>query len=336
MPHQRFSDQWDRVRELLESRPACVVTSHVRPDGDAVGSELALARLLRQLGCDATVIANDPVPRIYDFLDPAGETHVYEPERDDPILRAADALFVLDVSGWQRVGRLGAVMAKLNAQTICIDHHQSNNGFADIDIIVPEAPATGSLIAEALRHLGGRMTREIAEPLYVAIATDSGWFRFSNTSPETLVECAELAETGLDISKIHRQIYERNRWQGIRLLARALASLHSEADGRIAWFVLKSEDSAATGADSEDCEGFIDLVRTIEDTELIIFFCELADGSSKVSLRSKCSVNVAELAGWFGGGGHRLAAGISTSEPLDDLIPRVTAAARAALDASAE
>ncbi len=336
MPHQRFSDRWDRVRELLESRPACIVTAHVRPDGDAVGSELALARLLRQLGCDATVIANDPVPRVYDFLDPAGETHVYEPGRDDPILQAADVLFVLDVSGWQRVGRLGAVMAKLNAQTICIDHHQSNNGFADIDIIVPEAPATGSLIAEALRHLGGRMTRDIAEPLYVAIATDCGWFRFPNTSPETLVECAELAETGLDVSKMYRQIYERNRWQGIRLLARALASLHSEADGRIAWFVLKSEDSAATGADNEDCEGFIDLVRTIEDTELIIFFCELADGSSKVSLRSKYRVDVAELAGRFGGGGHRLAAGISTSEPLDDLIPRVTAAARAALDASAE
>ena len=331
MPHRTFYRQWHRIRELIDARPSWVVTSHIRPDGDAAGSCLALARTLEQLGCEATVILQDPVPRVYDFLPKPDEVHVYEPDHDAAIMDRAEVVFVLDVGSWERVGRPGERLAELDAVTVCIDHHARNGGFADIDIVFPDAPATGSLIAECLRELGGEMSRDIAEPLYVAIATDCGWFRFSNATPEALAECAELADAGLDIHRLYEQIYERCRWESIRLQARALSSLQSDADGRIAWFKLTRDDFAATDGDGEDCEGLLDIVRTIAGVELILFFRETADGLSKGSLRSKCDADVAELAALFGGGGHRKAAGFTNSIPLARLIPRVLEAARNAL-----
>ena len=328
-----LDEYWGRVERLLATHPSCVVTTHVRPDGDAIGSSLALARLLRQLGCETTIITQDPVARVQQFMDPDGDVQVYEAARHDPVLRRAEVVFVLDVSGWGRVGTPGEIMQTLAAATVCIDHHQNTESFADIDITIPEAAATGALIIRLLDHLGGQMTKEIAEPLYVAIATDCGWFRFPNTTPEVLQDCTVLADTGLDISQLYGQLYEGYRWQHGLLMQRALASLQSDADGRIAWFVLKAEDFDETGGDDQDTEGFIDLVRTIKDVCLILFFRTNGDGKTKVSLRSKCSVDVSRLAQQFGGGGHRQASGISTDVPLDEFVPILVDAAKAALEA---
>jgi len=235
------------------------------------------------------------------------------------------------VTGWERLGRPGKVMQTLPATSVCIDHHQTSGSFAQIDVTVAEAPAAGTLLVDLAQHLGCRMTREIAEPLYVAIATDCGWFRFANTDPDALQQCANLARIGLDIPRIYEQIYESYRWERARLLARALASLRSEAEGQIAWFTLTPEDFAQTGGDEQDTEGFVDIVRTIKDAEVVLFFRRTDDGETKVSLRSKHRADVAKLSEQFGGGGHRRAAGITTSQPLADIIPLVIAAARASL-----
>jgi nanoRNase/pAp phosphatase (c-di-AMP/oligoRNAs hydrolase) len=326
---------WDILKDLLKPGASCVITTHYSPDGDAIGSELALAAFMRQIGIRPHIINQDPVPRIYEFLDKDKAVRVYSKEDDDIIMKA-DFIFLLDVSSWARVGSPSEALRASSAGRICIDHHATNDGIADIDIADATVSATGELIYDMLCALGGEITPDVARALFVAIATDTGWFRFSNTSPHVFQIIACLTARGAAPEELYNLVYEQLRRERMSLLGRGLAKLQSTADGRIAWMAFTRQMFDETGADGEDVEGIIDLLRTIGGVEIVMLFREAADGMIRVSLRSKNDADVSRLAERFGGGGHIRAAGIRMSGDLDEAIRRVVEAARELIESSGE
>jgi len=323
---ERAPLNWLILKPLLRRGASCVITSHYSPDGDAIGSELALALFIKQIGAVPHIINQSPVPRIYEFLDESGLAKVYT-EADDELIMNADVLFVLDASTWDRIGTPAKVMQATGARRVCIDHHATNDGIADIDMIDPTEAAAAMLVYDMIIALGGRITPAIARALFVGIGTDTGWFRFSNTSARVFDVAAELARKGAVPAELHSRIYEQLRWERMALLARGFSHLHSAADGKIAWMTLTRRMFSEAAADDEDVEGIVDLIRTVAGVEIVLLFREAAGGMVRVSLRSKGHADVGRLAEQFGGGGHARAAGIRMPGTLDDVIDKVIRAA---------
>jgi len=316
----------ESLKRLLRPGASCVLTTHYSIDGDAIGSELALAALLGQIGAVPHVINQDPVPRIYRFLDKENVARPYRPS-DRETITNADVIFIVDASGWERLGPVAEVFRASSARKVCIDHHATNDGVADIDICDPQAAAAGMLVYDLVAALGGTITPAMARALFVAIGTDTGWFRFSNTSPRVFDVAAELSRKGASASELSNLVYEQLRWERMALLARGFQEFHSAAGGKIAWMVLSQEMFRESGADDEDIEGIVDLLRTVGGVEIVLLFREAADGKIRISMRSKSDADVSLLAQQFGGGGHARAAGVRTSGELAGLTQSVLRAA---------
>jgi phosphoesterase RecJ-like protein len=319
---------WQEVIDLIGAHERFLVASHVHPDGDAVGAILGLGRLLVETGKQVLPVMEDPVPRIYRWLDPEGWIREYDAKRDDADIAACDAAFVLDVGSLDRVGQVGTALDKHRVPTACIDHHNTNAGFADIDVIDRDAASTSSLVLDLIRTMRREPSERVAEALFAGLATDTGWFRFPNASPPAFRDAAELIEAGADPSRAYGRIYEELSWNRMRLLGLAMATLKSDADGRIAYFTVTRKMFEETGAQASEVEGFVDTFRKISGVEIIIFFRERSEGGTRISLRAKTTADVSRLASQFGGGGHRAAAGATLDESLDEAIPTVLAAAR--------
>ena len=326
---------WDVLKDLLKPGTSCVITTHYSPDGDAIGSELALAAFLSQIGISPHIINQDPVPRIYEFLDENNAARAYS-ESDDDVIKEADIVFILDVSSWERVGSPAAAIRASSGRRVCIDHHATNGGIADVDIADATVSATGELIYDMLRALGGEITPDVARALFVAIATDTGWFRFSNASARVFEIAADLTAKGAAPENIYNLVYEQLRRERMGLLGRGLAELRSAADGRIAWMGFTRTMFDETGADDQDVEGIIDLLRTIGGVEIVMLFREATDGTIRVSLRSKNDADVSRLAERFGGGGHVRAAGIRMSGSLEEATRKVVEAAEELVESAGD
>jgi len=290
------------IIEAIKNKRRFLITSHLKLDGDALGSELALFHLLRDMGKEASIYNEDPTPGNYAFL-PGAERIV----RDLPPLDGFDAAFVLDCSELDRVGSQAARIAAVRP-LINIDHHVSNGGFTPLALVDPRASSTGELVLRLIEALGAPVTGEIATALYTAILTDTGGFRYSNTTPEALVAAGRLVEHGADPQGISQHVYEDNPPAKVRLLARAIQSLTFERDGRVGYLVVLQRDFAETQALAEHTEGFVDIPRSVKGVVVSVLFTEMPDGVFKVSLRSKNAYNVEQVARAFGGGGHMNAA----------------------------
>ena len=314
------------LKPLLRPGASCVLSTHYSPDGDAIGSELALALFLQQIAVVPHIFNQDPVPRIYRFLDPDNLARVYT-DADKPLVMDADLVIILDVSTWDRIGTPAAVMQASRAKRICIDHHATNDGAGDVDLIDPTAAAAGMLVYDLITSFGGKITPAIANDLLVAIATDTGWFRFSNTGPRVFEVMADLCRKGASPADIYNRVYEQLRWQRMRLLARGFTNFHEAAGGKIAWMALTRQMFEESGADDEDVEGIVDLLRTVAGVEIVLLFREAPDGQIRISLRSKCTADVGRFAEQFGGGGHARAAGIRMAAPLPEAVDKVLRAA---------
>ncbi len=323
---------WDDLIELLNAHERLLLTTHINPDGDAIGSLVGLGLYLEELGKTALLVIEHPVPPMYRFLDPEGSVRQYEPGRDDPEIAACDMAIVLDVGALDRVGGLEKPLRRHEVPIACIDHHATNNGFADVNIVRPEAASTASLILDLIRSMGHTPSPRVAEALYVGLATDTGWFRFPNASPQAFRDAAVLVEAGADVPGVYEAVYENHSAASLRLLGLALASLQTDCDGQLAWITLTQAMFEETGADESETEGIIDHARRLGGAEILILFRELADGGTRVSLRAKHDLDVAALAARFGGGGHRKAAGIALDSPPATTIPTLLAAARDLLE----
>jgi phosphoesterase RecJ-like protein len=292
-----------RIIDIINQNATFLITSHERPDGDALGSALALYYMLRAGGKRATVYNQDQTPGDYRFL-PGADVIVHEL----PPTESFDAAFILDCSELERVGREAGRIGKIR-QLINIDHHVSNGGFCDATLLDAGASSTGELIYRLAEAMAMTLTPEMATNLYAALLTDTGGFCYGNTTRDCLVIAGRLVENGARPQWISENIYENAPLVKIRLLAVVLESLALELNGKVGSMIVTQENLARTGALQEHTEGFVDLPRTIEGVEVSILFSELEENYFKLSLRSKGRFDVERVARKLGGGGHVNAAG---------------------------
>lgn len=311
-----------QISERIRQNQSFLIASHERPDGDAIGSALAVYHLLRGLGKDAVVYNQDNTPENFLFL-PGSDVIVQEL----PPVEDFDVAVILDCGDLERVGsqaaRIGTMRSFIN-----IDHHVANGGFSDVRLVDPDASSTGELLFRLMRHMDLSLSRETASCLYAAILTDTGGFHYGNTRGATLRTAAELVEAGAEPQWISENIYESDHPGRMRLLGAALPTLSLEENGRIGSLVVTQKALAEAGARPEHAEGFVDFPRSIRGVEVSVLFSELPDGRFKISLRSKGKTNVERVARVFGGGGHVNAAGCKIAGRLAEVRSRVLEAIR--------
>jgi len=313
-------DQLERVLREIEQRRHFLVTSHARPDGDAIGSTLALAQILRKMGKSAQVVLGDSVPVIYKPL-PMAETIVHASHVNGNY----DAAIILECDSIQRTRLLGLEHCFL----INIDHHVSSKPFAHVNWIDPSAVATAELVFRLAKAARVKLTPEIATCLYTAVLTDTGAFCYAPTNACTFELAKYLVEHGADPGKIAQNVYFSSPTSKMRLLGAALSRL--QRDGAVTWMSVTRQDMERCGALDEDCEGLVNYALGIAGVEVAVFFREVAGDRIRVSIRSKGAVNVAEIAEEFGGGGHECAGGFSTAGPVQAAAELVLAELRGRL-----
>ncbi len=305
------------IEAAIRDAQSIAILSHVRPDGDAFGSQLALALSLKQIGKDVTVWNEDGLLEKYAFL-PGGRMLSRPPSEPETF----DLGIALDTATQPRLGL--ARDATRAPKWINIDHHSSNPRYGDLVHIDPHAPATGQILFEFLSHTQLPMDRDIAENLFVAISTDTGSFQYPSTTARTFEIGAELLECGVDIARVSQLLYESYPRRRVELLRELLGTMRFEADGQVASFSLSLKAADELGVIPEDNEGLIDHLRAIEGVVVAVFFEELPEGKVRVSMRSKsAAADVSAICLRFGGGGHKLAAGarlLGTLPEVEDLI----------------
>jgi len=296
--------KFDEISRVLREHNRFAILSHVRPDGDALGCQIALALSLQQLGKEVCVWNEDGMLEKYSFL-PRAELLTKPPAAPEDV----DVAIALDTAIQNRLGTaFGAVRSA--KMWINIDHHLSNPGYGDLVYVDPTAPATGQIIFDLIKSQGFPFNREIAENLFAAISTDTGSFQYPKTSARTFEIAAQLICTGINVGRLNQQLYENYPRRRIELLRELLRTMRFESDGRVASFGLSLKTAAALQALPEDNEGLIDHLRAIRGVIVAVFFEELSDGKVRVSMRSKTeAVDVCVICQKFGGGGHTLAAG---------------------------
>ncbi|MBI1904418.1 MAG: DHH family phosphoesterase [Planctomycetia bacterium] len=324
---------WPRFVELVRNHRRFVLTSHVRPDCDALGSELGMAGALEALGKEARIVNPHSTPPVISFIDPDRRVRKIGTDVSPrEVLDWADVLFVLDTSAWIQLAEMGDLLRETKGQVIVLDHHQSSDTLPGAIFRDAGAEATGVLVVEAADRLGVKITPPMARALFAAIATDTGWFRFSSTKPSTYTVAGRLVEAGASPVEIYRCLYEQDSLARLQLRGRVLAKAQTDLDGRLIHTAATMEDFAATGARSSDTEEIVNATLTVAGVELALFFVELAADRCKVSFRSRSAVDCSELAAKFGGGGHKAAAGASfKGAGLSEVYPKVLDAARAAM-----
>jgi phosphoesterase RecJ-like protein len=315
---------WSSFVAFVRQYQRFLLTTHVRPDGDGLGSMLALAEALEYHGKMVRMIVASNFPPRYDFLDPEKRIKKFDLPGDE--YRDAEAVVVLDTGTWNQLGVFGPFLKNLAVLKVVIDHHQTQDDLGALRLVDTTAEATGRLAREVMAALAVPLTPTAAGRLFVALAMDTGWFRHSNTTPATLTLAAELVAAGAQPTELYEALFERNSLSRLRLMGVVLERLSSTLDGRVAYTEILRGDYESTGASPQDTEDLVNYPRSIEGAEVGLLFLEQPRGGVKVSFRSRGAVDVAKLAEKFGGGGHRQASGAILETTLDEARKRVFAA----------
>jgi phosphoesterase RecJ-like protein len=309
------------IADALQRQDRFLVVTHENPDGDALGSLLAITLALRELGKDAVMYlpGATPLPREYAFM-PLDDL-----VREAPADAADRVLLAVDCAKEDRIGDAAAL--ERAPLVLDIDHHHDNTRFGDLNLVVADASSTGEVLRDVFAELGIPLTPELAEPLYIAVVTDTGRFQYANTTPKSLRLAAELVEAGANVHAVFQEVYESVEFAKLKLLARALGRAEVLEGGRIVVSHLLRSDFTEVGAAEPYSEGIIDYLRAVEGAELAVLIREQPPGGAheyKGSLRSSIDeLDVSVIARSFGGGGHRQAAGFSSDAPLEEIVERV-------------
>lgn len=307
----------EQINELIRSGSTFLVTTHESPDGDAVGSSLALASYLLQLGKEVTVYFSDPVPDLYSFL-PLADRVVHTLPTTP-----SDVCFVLDVGEFRRAGAAFTGYDKV-ATYVNIDHHATSESFGAVNLIDVSASATGALIYRIIKAAGGIISPDTALCIYTAVITDTGSFRYSNADPEAFAIAGEMVGLGVNTWYVAEHLYESQPRQRLELLALSLATLRISPSGTFASLAVTRDMYEKSGATAELTDGFVNYPRSIRGVEVAVLFRELEPGKIKVGFRSKGKVNVSRLTEAFGGGGHHNAAGCTLAGTLEEVRAIIT------------
>lgn len=324
------ADAYRQIIDALVASRRVLLTTHVRPDGDALGTVAAMALALRKQGIEAQVLLLSHLPRKYEFVFRENGIVHHDAERGWPAavkLEQFDTLLVMDTGTWSQLPGLREQMGSWRGRKLVVDHHLTQEDWADVKLVVPEAAAAGEIAAELLDAWGVEFDRPIAAALFLAIASDTGWFQFSNTRPYTLRLAARLIEHGVDTDPMYQHLYQNERAERVTLQTRAQQSLELLLDGRLAVMRISKRDFEETGANVGDTENVINVPLQIRTVAVSLLFVEPPEpGPIRVSLRSKGQVDVARFAEQFAGGGHARAAGLKVNGNLNDVHDRVVAA----------
>lgn len=322
-------DQYQAIIDVLSRAKRVLVTTHVRPDGDALGTSAAMVLALRAKGIAAHVLLLSHLPNKYAFVfKELGVEHT-DVEHGWPesfSLNAFDTLLVVDTGTWSQLPGLRQRVENWSVPKLVVDHHLTQENWADAKLVVTEAAAAGEIAAELLEQWDIALTEPIARALFLAIASDTGWFQFSNTRPYTLRLAAMLIEAGVNTDQLYQLLYQNERAERVALQTRAQQSLELLSDQRLAVMRVTRNDFEMTRAHVGDTENLINIPLQIRMVEVSLLFVEPVEGGPvRVSLRSKGAVDVARFAEQFGGGGHARAAGLKVEGSVQEVHDRVVA-----------
>ena len=322
---------FEEIGQVLRAHDSFVVVSHVRPDGDAIGSILALGHALEGIGKKVRYLNEDGCPESLAFL-PGSEKVEISSEAGEV---KAEIAICLDTAAHTRVGPVTLEIVNAAKMIINIDHHISNPGYGQLNLIDDSSPATGQIIYNLIKALDLPLSEISRDSIYVATSTDTGSFQYPGTTQQTYEMAADLVAHGLNVGEINQLTYDNQPYRKVELMRALLNTLELSGDGRVGWWHLTNETKETFSLIDDDTEGMIDIIRSIQGVVIAVFFEELDEGRIRVSMRSKDKrINCSELCGIFGGGGHALAAGIRMAGPLSEARDKVLAEVRQAIDLS--
>jgi phosphoesterase RecJ-like protein len=313
---------WQPLVNLVARCRRFLLTTHMRPDGDGLGSMVALAAALRAKGKSVRLVIPSSFPSRYDFLDPQREIAEFSPDQA-PSLAETDAMIVIDTGTWNQLGKVGDFMRGLTVPKVVIDHHPTQDDLGALRLVDTSAEAVGRLVHEAIAALDYPLTTLAAHALFAALAMDTGWFRHRNTTAATFRLAADLTAAGAQPDELHRLLFDRNRLGRVKLAGLVMQRLTVEPSDRIAHSYILRTDYPETGAVPADSEDLVNHTLSVEGVEVGLLFLEQPAGGTKVSLRSRGKLNVGKIAEHFGGGGHAAAAGMILATDLPTLRTEV-------------
>jgi phosphoesterase RecJ-like protein len=326
-----MSINWNRFVEVIRAHQSFMLVSHVRPDCDALGSELGMAGVLKALGKSVKIVNGQATPPNLAFIDPENQIQVIGQTIQPTELADRDIVLVLDTSAWAQIGPVSDFIRGFAGKKIVLDHHMSADDLGAEEFKDVTAEATGSLVVRAAEALGVKLTPEMATPLFAAVATDTGWYRFSSASAGCYRTAAKLIEAGAQPATIYNTLYEQDTLGRVKLRGLILERIEAELGGRLAHTYVLKEDFAKTNALPSDTEDVVNMLLAIRGTQFAVIFVEQKDGGFKISFRSRCAVDCSKLSEQFGGGGHKAAAGATVKGSLAEVQPLVLDAVRVAM-----
>ncbi|MEO2032887.1 MAG: bifunctional oligoribonuclease/PAP phosphatase NrnA [Planctomycetaceae bacterium] len=314
---------WASLKSIIDCHQSFQITTHVRPDGDALGSQRGLAAILESFGKQVTMVNATAPPANLHFMNTDGAVKKLGDDIRKVDLPVVDVQVIVDTSAWQQLGAMAEVIRASDCLRVVIDHHVSSDDLGATDFKDVSAAATGELICEAAEFLGVTFDAGPASWLYAAIATDTGWFRFPSTTSHTMRAAASLIDQGAEPDVIYNHIHEQRSLAKLHLAGRILERMQVECDGRLAWISVDRNDLEATKAVPADTEGLVNQCLTVAGSQAAFIAVELPTAQSKCSLRCRPPYDVAALAERLGGGGHRLAAGVTLSGEFSAAVDRL-------------
>ena len=319
------TDSWDALYTLIAQSERFLLTSHVFPEGDAIGSEVALALHLESLGKDVCVLNDSPALHRYKFLTDLYPVRSWSDRGALPDPGWVQAAICLDVSSWEYLGGVGRFLRAARPRIVSIDHHRQGVPFGELDLVIENASATGEILYRYFRAVGATITAEMAEALYTSILFDTWGLRLPNTNNETISLAAELVSQGVDHRRVCSNLFEGESFARFDLLRLALESLRSECGGKLAWLAVPEDLFRATGTCFPDGDGILDHLLGLREVEICAMFREQEGRGVKVTFRSKGAHDVGRLAQHLGGGGRNTAAGVllpmSIHEAVSCVLP---------------
>ena len=325
---------WPRFTEIVRAHQRFLLVSHIRPDCDALGSELGMAGVLEALGKTVRIINGQATPPNLAFIDPTRRIGVIGQTVQPADLADIEVLMILDTSAWAQLGPMSEFIRAFPGKKVVVDHHVSEDDLDAEQFKNTQAEATGRLVVEAAEALGVKLTPQVATPLFAAVATDTGWFRFGSASSGTYRVGAKLIDAGADPAAIYKALYEQDTLGRMKLRGRILSRIETDLGGRLAHTFILKNDFQETGSLPSDTEDMVNFCLAIKGTEVAVIFVEQSAGGFKISFRSRSLVDCSKLAEVYGGGGHKAAAGAFVQGPLAEVQPLVLNAVRQAMSAS--
>ena len=316
------SNDFQKAVELINKSNNILVTSHTKPDGDACGCASAMCQALGALGKNVTPLMLSAVPQWYEFVFVAKPAVFGEDVKLDELTAGRfgqfDLVLIVDTNSHSQLAKFNDYLKQNDKPILVLDHHETSDGLGDVELVDSDAAATALIVLDLLKYAGWPVTEKIAEALFVALATDTGWFQFSNSNSRVYRACAELIDVGIKPTQIYDHLYLNFSYPRFRLMAGMLDKLELHLDGRYAVMQITRQDFVRTGAEYSDTENLINECHRIDSVEASALFIELKDGRIRCSLRSRGGLDVSKIAVKFGGGGHTMAAGTFLPGPLEN------------------